>query len=106
MSLSICNSCQSDLRSRCTRFNYPLHHPKKKDAKPVLSEFERACILLKHIYVVTGKEYVFYEGGILELGDSCGVGSVRLARQPHEALLGKLEVAGPNPAPTTTCKCR
>jgi hypothetical protein len=78
MSLSICSSCPSTLRSHCSRFNYSLHHPKKKDVKPVLSEFERVCIFLKSIYVAEGKEYVFYEGGVMELGltrdSTCGVG--------------------------------
>jgi hypothetical protein len=68
MSLSICSTCPSTLRSHCSRFNYSLHHPKKKDIKPVLSEFERVCIFLKSIYVAEGKEYVFYEGGVMELG--------------------------------------
>lgn len=64
---STCGNCPLDLKSRCSRFNYPLHHPKKKGEEPVLSEVERACILLKHIYVIPGKEERFYEGGRLEI---------------------------------------
>jgi hypothetical protein len=67
MSLSICPSCPSEVRSRCSSFNLPLHKA-KKDEKPILSEHEKACILLKHIYVCEGHEEVFYEGGRLELG--------------------------------------
>ena len=71
-----------------------------KGVKPVLSEFERVCLFLKSIYVAEGKEYVFYEGGVMELGltrdSTCGVGSVRSARQPHE-----LEVGSSNLPPTT-----
>jgi len=68
MSLSICSSCPSEVRTRCSRFNNPLHKPKKKGEQPILSEHEKVCILLKNIYVAQGHEEIFYEGGIIEGG--------------------------------------
>jgi hypothetical protein len=73
MTLPICASCPPDLRSRCTAFNNPLHKARKGE-KPTLAEHEKACLLLKHIYVTQGNESLVYECGILEINATATTG--------------------------------
>jgi len=70
MSLPICSTCPSETRRRCSDLNKPLHKAVllsgERKNRPILSEYEKACFMFKHIYVTKGNEWVFYEGGLTE----------------------------------------